>query len=1244
MHSMDSATTVNTVNSSSQIMPPSNSHGQQRDGLVTMKSAAITTAMDGTITAVPRPSTVCIINPVTSSSTTTNSSFSPNNCIGGLNDPSPPIIIDQVNDSDQKSIYQMMNNRCPLARKDRRTVEIYRMLKSMAITRSFIRNRLIDFKRSDIEQRKQCLKTINRCLTDHRDKINGCLEFMGSSESASHCLIKKKRRYPMNLCTRRPVDSSFNDYSGLARIRRRRYKRLSRMLETKRCRLIQYTKRRFAFTGSESCCHSCHRRIQSSLLPPPPPPPPPPSSVALLSPTNNISSGGGPPPSTTIINDRQHSANSSSSAWYSQQTSQFISGQSLTQRMLNADYSLDLDSTKKSHSDLRTDQSIQYLLTSSFSPEAGYKQQHLQSTSYQPASRRISDPKFFPSSRSNPPHPLTVRSGVNGGVMPSNTSGQHTQSHAIINVPDAAYMEYDTQKIATSVREMLSTNNIGQRVFARHVLGLSQGTVSELLSKPKPWNKLTEKGRESYKKMWNWANYPGGIVQLKAFSPRKDQGTVSSSSNPLQSASGSNNALLAPDTSPGVIINGILSEAIDHKANGTSKYRSLHDRLESPETIQRIDRILVDAGRQIARSKLDSDHQALITAALSHVSQLQQSTQGHHPPAPSSSMAANNVGMIDNAAQLSNSSPAQSSQCAMTSGRRTHNALQQPHNSSGRTMIKMDDIALQSQYIDTENLVKGVKHYLSTHCISQRAFGEVVLGLSQGSVSDLLARPKPWSALTQKGREPFLRMKAFLDNPEAYERLFNRQGNPQANTTPNGRSSSYSIAVKSEIIDPIPPKRKSPLNYTSVRATSADQFDNCHQRGEMVASISTDSLIEIDTEDVSRKVKEILARYQIGQRLFGETVLNLSQGTVSELLSKPKPWKSLSAKGREPYQRMQSWLNVPGNIQRLVKCKLERSGNQPTAMQQSVLRSAKPEPKRRCLELPGATIWNPSSSSNPQAAVSSATNINNIPLSFAIDSSTSAVGSSSYAAFNSTCLQDLLSDNISSLLPKLQTSLGGSGGSNGTSNFPLNSSLFPTTISTHATTNSSSNANVVADGLNITTPLNQDEQNTGVQSCCSSLPNEPRNTTTTMAINNNNSNIINTATTQRDPSGRRKRADPRRINRASRLHDWHPPPMDETIDRDSTGQTNSEPSHEINDGSHVTSPGLTNTAGDMEHRTETETQNSTPSLNQPSLNQPSSLAPHMNVPNSNADTSTANIGDRHTENGGRGGGGALTNA
>ncbi len=59
---------------------------------------------------------------------------------------------------------------------------------------------------------------------------------------------------------------------------------------------------------------------------------------------------------------------------------------------------------------------------------------------------------------------------------------------------------------------------------------------------------------------------------------------------------------------------------------------------------------------------------------------------------------------------------------------------------------------------------------------------------------------------------------------------------------------------------------------------------------------------------------------------LGEAVLNLSQGTVSEILSKPRPWYALSVKGREPYIRMYSWFQDTDNVQKLLAWKQERDG------------------------------------------------------------------------------------------------------------------------------------------------------------------------------------------------------------------------------------------------------------------------------------------------------------------------------
>uniref|UniRef100_A0A8D8RI50 Homeobox protein cut n=1 Tax=Cacopsylla melanoneura TaxID=428564 RepID=A0A8D8RI50_9HEMI len=99
------------------------------------------------------------------------------------------------------------------------------------------------------------------------------------------------------------------------------------------------------------------------------------------------------------------------------------------------------------------------------------------------------------------------------------------------------------------------------------------------------------------------------------------------------------------------------------------------------------------------------------------------------------------------------------------------------HHSSAQRPLKavLPPITQQQfdQYnnLNTEDIVRRVKEQLSQFSISQRLFGESVLGLSQGSVSDLLARPKPWHMLTQKGREPFIRMKMFLEDDNAVHKL-----------------------------------------------------------------------------------------------------------------------------------------------------------------------------------------------------------------------------------------------------------------------------------------------------------------------------------------------------------------------------------------------------------------------------------------------------------------------------------------
>ncbi|XP_026676514.1 homeobox protein cut [Diaphorina citri] len=309
----------------------------------------------------------------------------------------------------------------------------------------------------------------------------------------------------------------------------------------------------------------------------------------------------------------------------------------------------------------------------------------------------------------------------------------------------------------------------------------------------------------------------------------------------------------------------------------------------------------------------------------------------------------------------------------------------------------------QYNNLNTEDIVRRVKEQLSQFSISQRLFGESVLGLSQGSVSDLLARPKPWHMLTQKGREPFIRMKMFLEDDNAVHKLVASQYKiapeklmrtggyggppvlpqhtmgkplqPSPALTPNSltkgsledrdrdnassRDSSrererdmrqhfmtspqhqmfaqhhLDQLKKQQQSQNIPQPPQSPHSVVLQQQAAAQAQAHAQQQvnaalrnlGQHVApSVYEMAALtqDLDTQVITTKIKEALLANNIGQKIFGEAVLGLSQGSVSELLSKPKPWHMLSIKGREPFIRMQLWLSDSHNVERLQAIKSER--------------------------------------------------------------------------------------------------------------------------------------------------------------------------------------------------------------------------------------------------------------------------------------------------------------------------------
>ena len=72
------------------------------------------------------------------------------------------------------------------------------------------------------------------------------------------------------------------------------------------------------------------------------------------------------------------------------------------------------------------------------------------------------------------------------------------------------------------------------------------------------------------------------------------------------------------------------------------------------------------------------------------------------------------------------------------------------------------------QGLDTEALAQRVRHYLKANQIQWTRFGALVLGVSQGRLSILLGKPKPWHQLAPRVRALYQRMQLWMDTKATF--------------------------------------------------------------------------------------------------------------------------------------------------------------------------------------------------------------------------------------------------------------------------------------------------------------------------------------------------------------------------------------------------------------------------------------------------------------------------------------------
>ncbi|XP_015263514.1 PREDICTED: protein CASP isoform X2 [Gekko japonicus] len=653
--------------------------------------------------------------------------------------------------------------------------------------------------------------------------------------------------------------------------------------------------------------------------------------------------------------------------------------------------------------------------------------------------------------------PLQQSPDVNG-MAPSPSQSESTGSAS-------EGEEIDTAEIARQVKEQLIKHNIGQRIFGHYVLGLSQGSVSEILARPKPWNKLTVRGKEPFHKMKQFLSDEQNILALRSIQGRQRENPGQNLSRLFQEVPKRRNGsegnittrIRTTEASSDDAIKSILEQAKrELQVQKTAEPAQPPSSSSSGSSDDAIRSILQQARREmeaqqaalepalkvtpLSQAEISILSPKLISASASSYSPLAMSLKKHSssvdsgvsslpnpsglkkeaqeapildlhgisdstqgvlrhvknelgrsgvwkdnwwntvqperrnaaPPedpkveeVPSGKEKASSQSRSDRSQQLQGPSSSdywkewpnaespysQSSELSVTGASRSETPqnsplpsspivpLSKPSKPSVPPLTPEQYEIYMYQEVDTIELTRQVKEKLAKNGICQRIFGEKVLGLSQGSVSDMLSRPKPWSKLTQKGREPFIRMQLWL-NGELGQGVLPSQGQPQGQeSTPktsascspapeSPMSSSESVKSLTELVQqPCPPieTNKDGKLQESSEPSASDSQSTTPLPVSGHSSLSIQALVamspELDTYGITKRVKEVLTDNNLGQRLFGETILGLTQGSVSDLLARPKPWHKLSLKGREPFVRMQVWLNDPNNVEKLMDMK-----------------------------------------------------------------------------------------------------------------------------------------------------------------------------------------------------------------------------------------------------------------------------------------------------------------------------------
>uniref|UniRef100_A0A2C9JTS8 DNA-binding protein SATB n=1 Tax=Biomphalaria glabrata TaxID=6526 RepID=A0A2C9JTS8_BIOGL len=492
----------------------------------------------------------------------------------------------------------------------------------------------------------------------------------------------------------------------------------------------------------------------------------------------------------------------------------------------------------------------------------------------------------------------------------------------------------DTGYVAKNVRELLSIHNIGQRLFAKHVLGLSQGTVSELLSKPKSWDKLTEKGRESYRKMHAWATDENNIMALKAISPKKGTQPLTPNNSYKEKedsvteeriANILNEAQVAMHMKKSMeqqqVANAVVSSIYHHelsKMGGAPPGLTMISPTMPPTSLSNGPHYPRDGSRKSrdseSRQHMSSSAQEEAASAQELVSRIYRRELENLKKAAdaagniaASAMYSKELSRLNNSVTISSSS----------SRHQQNSPPSPPQAESPQSPLALDcrstrpnGLRLKTEPPDStsEELASQTNNYGAIDLSKPSSQSGSTPDSSPSSESGrhagsafFLVRPR---GLGVNGHDSNVSNSPLTPTPQQQQ---NSMGGPR-----------YGSVPPAECLSPLQRMQNIANSLTTRPPAGMPNTKPLRAVLPPITQEEFDRYANMNTDDLVKKVKETLSQYSISQRLFGESVLGLSQGSVSDLLARPKPWHMLTQKGREPFIRMQIFLEDADSIPKLV--------------------------------------------------------------------------------------------------------------------------------------------------------------------------------------------------------------------------------------------------------------------------------------------------------------------------------------